>query len=290
MVRAGFAAGQSVSRQPAGLTEFQYCLRLQRDSGNTGTGDINIFQPFESANSIPFAGKTVTLSFYARAGANYSAPGSVLISTIHRGTGIDQGGTIMSYGWTGGVGTTQSNTITTSWARYTQTLSLPSNTTQLGVAFSSGVLSGTAGAADFVEITGVQFEAGTVATPFRRNAPSIQAELAACQRYFVRYSAPQQFGTRLGMGFQETTDRAAILVPLPTTLRAIPTSMALNSMQFTDSVSFGAAITSANISTYGFTDKVIKMQVYFSAAGAAHRPGFLATSTTDGYFEFSAEL
>ena len=191
MVRAGFAAGMTVSRQAAGLTGFDYCLRLQRSSGNTGTGDINIFQAFESVDSVPFAGKTVTLSFYARAGANYSAPGSVLISTIHRGTGIDQAATNMSYAWTGGVGTVQSNTITTSWARYTQTFTIPSNATQLGVAFSSGALAGTAGAADFVEITGVQFEAGAVATPFRRNTPSIQAELAACQRYYEKSYNPE---------------------------------------------------------------------------------------------------
>jgi hypothetical protein len=186
MVRASFAAGMSVSRQAAGLTEFEYCLRLQRISGNTNTGDINIFQAFESRNSIPFAGKTVTLSFYARAGANYSAPGSVLISTIHRGTGIDQAASAMSYAWTGGVGTLQSNVVTTSWTRYTQTLALPSNTTQIGVAFSSGVLTGTAGAADFVEITGVQLEAGPVATPFKRHAPGIAGELAACQRYYEK--------------------------------------------------------------------------------------------------------
>jgi hypothetical protein len=190
MVRSAFAAGMSVSRQAAGLAGFQYCLRLQRSSGNTGTGDINIFQAFESMNSIPFAGKTVTLSFYARAGANYSAPGSVFISTIHRGTGIDQGASIMSYSWTNGVAATQNNTITTSWSRYTQTLVVPSSTTQLGLAFSSGVLAGTAGAADFIEITGVQLEEGTVATPFKRNALSIAGELAACQRYYEKSYGP----------------------------------------------------------------------------------------------------
>ena len=85
-------AGGTISRQVTGdttnLPNIQYCARVQRDSGNSSTATINFYNAFESVNSIPFAGRTVTLSFFARAGANYSpTTTNVLLQT---GTGTDQ--------------------------------------------------------------------------------------------------------------------------------------------------------------------------------------------------------
>jgi len=84
----------TVSRQATGDTTnlpfIQYAYRYQRNSGQTGTGDLDMIQNFESVNSIPFAGKTVTYSFYARKGADYSAASSALAARIFTGTGTDQ--------------------------------------------------------------------------------------------------------------------------------------------------------------------------------------------------------
>ena len=43
------------------LPNIQYCARVQRNSGQTGTSFLIYEQGFETVNSIPFAGKTVTL-------------------------------------------------------------------------------------------------------------------------------------------------------------------------------------------------------------------------------------
>jgi microcystin-dependent protein len=177
-VRGAFAGGINVSRQPAGLDGFEYAMKIQRQAGNTGTQFIGMDYALETKDSMPLVGKTITLSFYAKAGANFSAPS--LGGAILTGTGNDQ----PVSGFTNLTSRSVVNAaLTTSWQRFTTTATIPTGVTQIGISFTS-IPTGTAGAEDSVFITGVQLEAGAVATPFRRNAPSIQAELAACQRYF----------------------------------------------------------------------------------------------------------
>ena len=183
--RGALAAGMTVSRQVTGdttnLPSIQYCARVQRDSGNTGTQGMNFYQSWETINSIPFVGKTVTLSFYARAGANFSPAGSALYSGLYYGTGTDQ-----NYG-SSYTGTTQvfnqANTLTTTWQRFTVSGTVATAATELSIVFQSTPV-GTASTNDYAEITGVQIDIGSVALPFRTNGGTIQGELAACQRYY----------------------------------------------------------------------------------------------------------
>jgi hypothetical protein len=182
------SAGSSatISRQATGdttnLPNIQYCTRYLRTASNTDTNTLYFAQTFETINTYQFVGKTITLSFYARKGANYSAASSYLAANLAYGTGTDQA---LNGGAAANNIITQQNVLTSTWTRFSVTAAVPTAATQL-VAMFTFVPVGTAGAADYYEITGVQIDIGSVALPFRTYAATIQGELAACQRYYEK--------------------------------------------------------------------------------------------------------
>ena len=217
LYRSGFNANASGSRQTTSDTTnlpfIQYCNRIQRTAASTGTQTIFLAQNFESINSIPLAGKTVTFSFYARAGANYSATSNILVASVLSGTGTDENMANVYAGQATVIG--QNTTLTTTWQRFTYSGSVASTATQIGVRFEF-TPTGTAGANDYFEVTGVQLEASTVASAFSTNGSTYQAELAACQRYFQIYGDLELFG----QFFSATSAR--FVQYLPVSMRIAP--------------------------------------------------------------------
>jgi hypothetical protein len=176
-VTGAYTVSQSTSTPPTG---FQNFMRVQRTNGSSNTGVPQIAQSLETTTSIPLQGKQVTVSFYARAGANYSASSNILNWRIYGGTGTDQN--LFSY--TGqAIVVDQSVTLTTSWQRFTYTTTALTSYNEYGLFFFS-VPTGTAGAADYFDVTGVQLEANYQPTPFEQRP--IGVELQLCQRYYEK--------------------------------------------------------------------------------------------------------
>jgi hypothetical protein len=230
----GATVSRQVTNDTTNLPFIQYCARLARNSGTTNTSNIQITQSFETINSLPFAGKTVTMSFYARAGANFSASGNLIVVYLIAGTGTDQN---QSNGYTGQTTPVASNaTLTTTWKRFTFTGTIPATATEIAVNTGYTPV-GTAGANDYYEITGWQIDVGNVALPFRTNAATIQGELAACQRYYYNYGQLWLTTIYLGGGINGNYSTE---MRYPVTMRTTPT------LTYTDSQGTNNRITAYN--------------------------------------------
>jgi hypothetical protein len=229
----------TVSRQTVSdplIPNIQYSLRFQRNSGSAVGNSMNMVYNFESSDSIPLAGKTVTFSFYARRGENYSQTSSSIAANLRSGTGID--GNIYT-SWPGSATVASfTPTLTTSWQRFQVTGSVNPAARQLGILLVAAP-SGTAGANDWFEITGVQVEEGSVATPFRRNANSVAGELAACQRYaLVLPSNPLGAGFYIGTGVVMSSTSTRAFISFPVSMRRAPDSI----LPYTSATSFNVEL------------------------------------------------
>jgi hypothetical protein len=270
------------------LPFIQYCARYQRTAGQTATGTMYLTQSLETVNSIPYVGKTVTISFYARAGANYSSTSNALVVNLSSGTGTDQN---INSGFTGQTSIiSQTSTLTTTWQRFSYTGTVGVSATQLGL-FTSYSPTGTAGANDYYEVTGFQLEVGSVATPFKTYAGTLQGELAACQRYYFRISGnASAVNTAIGWLNPYSTTQAVGQIKNPITMRTIPYSI-----EFSTLVAAAPGVASAAISTLTFntasTGPDITSILITTASGlVAYRMCDLLTSTSAGYLGISAEL
>jgi hypothetical protein len=226
-VRGSYTTGITTTQQYSGLPGLIYCARVQRNAGDTVTAQTTIFAyNIETLDSLRFTGQYVTVSFWVRAGANYSSASNAFGASLGYGTGDDQS---IIVGYTGQT-TIASNsyTLTTSWQRFSYFVFVPSTSTQLGLVFSYAP-TGTAGANDYFEITGVQLELGTTATSFSRAGGTMAGELAACQRYYWRFGGDVLYQT-FGNGTAYATTAAYITIPNPVTMRANPANIEFSTL------------------------------------------------------------
>ena len=292
--RQAGSTGGTISRQTTSdttnLPNIQYCARVQRDSGNTSTSFLQLINSMETVNCIPFAGKTVTFSFYARAGANYSATSNLLTATLETGTGTDQNRASVSY--TGSNTSITSNvTLTTTWQRFTLSGTIPTTATEF-CAFFRFTPTGTAGANDYFEITGVSIDLGssTAATlpTFSRNSESIQGELAACQRYYFRTSSSSTYSLH-SWAMGTATTQVQTSLSLPVQMRTLG-SVDFSNIGIFRSAGLLMAVTSATIDT---TSDTQNPTLNLIGAGGLTTDVFyrvLNNNSATGYLAISGEL
>jgi hypothetical protein len=285
---SSWTTGITTTRQSAGLTGFNYNIRCQRTAGNTATAYLALGQSLETVNTIPLAGQTVTLSFYARKGSDYSSASSILNASIYAGTGTDENGVTNSY--TGQTQPLNQNvTLTTSWQRFSYSFSYASTVTETAIYFNYTPV-GTAGTNDYFEVTGVQLEIGSTASTFSRAGGNIQGELAACQRYYWRSTPNAAYGQQGTVGTAKSTSIVKAVIPFPVQMRVIPTSMDYSTLAVNDGLNI---ITVTSAATSGYETQLVAFPE-FTVGGTPliqYRPyGVNNNGSTSGYLGFSAEL
>ena len=283
---ASYTVSQQDTSDTTNLPFISKCARVIRRVGETSVAGVNFVQPLETVNTKPFIGKTATLSFYARAGANYSSTSSALAVYLLGGTGTDQNPNNTYTGQS--LVITQTATLTTTWQRFTYTTSgaIATSVNELAVQFTSiGV--GTAGAADYFEVTGVQLDIGSVALPYRTYAATIQGELAACQRYYVRFDGASYAVS--GYGTFTSATNAVIMTPLPSTMRIAPSAVDWGTLSVFE---YSAAFTPSAVTmdTSYTNPKVAAVNATITGATAGRSAFFRTSGSTAGFIGYSAEL
>jgi hypothetical protein len=283
------AQASTITRQATGdttnLPDIQYALRYQRNAGQTGTAVSGFYQSIETVNSIPFVGKTITYSFYARAGANFSPTSSGITMALYTGTGTDES----VFAYSGRVTLiSAAKTLTTTWQRFTATATVGTTSKEiaLGVEWTP---TGTAGANDFFEVTGVQIDIGSVALPFRTTGTTYQQELAACQRYYYRFTGDGAY-QNYGVGMAQIATSARIWVVNPVTMRVKPTSLDYGNLTLSQ-IDAAYPVTALAIQTDTSGKNGVSLAATVASGLTTYRTYFLYNdNNTAGYVGLSAEL
>jgi hypothetical protein len=179
----GAGANYTVSQIQSGLANFSNALQLQQTS--TSLTNAWISQSLETRDVVRFQGQPVTVSFWYRIPTSFTGP---WIAQLAWSTAVD---TNLP---NSGVSSTATSLLvlpnTTAWTYASFQAFVPPTATALAVQFvtTNGVING----AQF-QLTGVQLEKGSVATPFEVRPYGVELQL--CQRY---YEQSWEIGTAPG--------------------------------------------------------------------------------------------
>jgi hypothetical protein len=299
----GIFTVQQVADAPSGFLNSLKATITTADASLAGTQYASIAHQIEGYNFADFnfgtaTAKTFTLSFWVKSSLTGTFGGSFRNSADNRNYPFSytistantwEQKTITVAGDTTGTWVTNNGIGLKVW------FSLGAGSTYSGTAGSwqSSLLISTTGAVSVIgtlsatfQITGVQLEVGSTATPFERRL--YDKELASCQRYFYKVNADAAYGTnRYGSVFFPTTTIAAGIIQFPVTMRTFPTGSYSALSDWTISASVGTLSVSAmSINTMPFNG-----EIDFTVSGAtAGQGGQIRSNANTATISFSAEL
>ncbi len=217
---------------PVAGYEAQYFARFANSGQSSASQDSILIQKIEDVRT--FANQTVTVSFWAKCDVTSKKIAVEMVQNF--GSGGSPSSAVNTY--FGQV------TLTTSWARYTVTGTVPSisgktigttaNTSSLQLFLwnSAGsdynARTGSIGIQNNTfDMWGVQVEAGSTATAFQTATGTLQGELAACQRYLPCFGPDNQTSVEYYMGYAALTNTSIFTIPFHVQARVAPTGITI---------------------------------------------------------------
>ena len=247
---------------------FQYSLKTV-DAANYG---FSMGQKIEAANSVLYAGQTVTVSFWAK---TTSGTATMIVNAYYPGAKDNFASLTL-------IASNSMTTPTATWTRFSTQFTLPSNV-QNGLM----ILIGRGATTNTSFYTGVQLELGSVATSFQRAGGTIQQELAACQRYYYLHASGNtvpicttgNYSTTLAIGW----------LGLPVTMRTTPTLVASSGTNYysIDVASAGISFSAPTLGAGSTTSVRLDGSISGATAGQA---GYLRTNNASSSIAFNSEL
>ena len=233
------------------------------------------------------AGEQITISFWAKAATG--TPKVIIHGYQHFGTG-GSADVYVSAAY---------QTISTTWTRYSFTLTLPSiagktiganNGFSFQIQFSNGYDGTLSFQNNTFDIWGVQIERGSSATPFEKRL--LQQELAMCHRYYWRNDAGAYVFTNFGLALAWDVNYASaqIYTPVPMRKKPVPAISAIAMYQ----AGGIAAITGLTVDSWSQFSTNISVTYSVLASGGALTPNqtyrVLANNNSAAFIILDSEL
>ena len=249
---SGTSTAMTVSRVSTAAelpAQYQYGFKMARTAAQTGVVQMCMLQEVASAESYAFAGNTAEIDFHAYTGANFSAASQNAVVYLISGTSTDEGVAKAAFGlnagggggsgWTGQVstGVTVSLQGIGVLARYSAAIPVPATATEVAVAICYTPV-GTAGASDYITLSGIQLTrnsaltaiAGTAGVALQPNDTRAKAfsrrtsALEAVLQYRFYYQVTETAAiTPIAPCSAVDTTHTNCLIQFPVAMRATPT-------------------------------------------------------------------
>ena len=293
---------QQVTDAPTGFVNSSKLTTTT--SGTPAAGDFSYYRQYIEGTNIADLGwgaagaLTITLSFWVKSSLTGTFGGALtnnagnrfyVFSYVINSANTWEYKTVTISGDTTGTWlTTTGRGITVSW----DTGSGSTNKTTAG-SWGTTVAVGVTGGVNLVatasatwQITGVQFETGSTATPFERRPYT--TELQLCQRYCVLIASG--VNKPLANSFYYTTTNVSGYLSFPVDMRTTPTLSVVSGTNYYGNVANGG-IDSLNSLTQDIrNERGIALYNNTEAAGTAGHGGYLYSANAAGQVLVTAEL